>query len=207
MPRYAGGNVVKHNWKQCRPKKSGMTQDEWESYTEFFDEVGNLLPRNERALQAFLERMYRLHCKGDDIQKCPVCGNKLSKVQQWCSSCEKEMFADRHIRAQRVGRFGIGESIVMCAECGKRPVYTRGLCKNCFNSWQYYNRVGKTEIANAFHIQPVTQKGNKVCMICGKNPAISKGMCNACYRRQYRIKEREDRKFAKVEVEPVNWKK
>ena len=190
-------------WKQ--PKNSRLTPEEWKTYTTFFTAGGKLRKEKEGALRSYLETLYRRYGEGNPTPKCPVCGNQLSRIQKWCTSCNRDMFVENHIRIRRAGTRGIGDEVAMCAKCGKAPAKVRGLCPNCYAVYRYYKRAGKTEKMEAFPIAPLSKKEKQLCSVCGKRVVFAKGMCNACYRHQYRVKEQEERKLNKFEFEKVDW--
>lgn len=69
--------------------------------------------------------------------------------------------------------------MMMCLECGERPIHSRGRCNRCYLRWR---RSGAFE--------PVSIRG-LVCACCGR-PAATRGMCRTAYMRWYMARYRQE---------------
>ena len=123
-----------------KPKRSSLSQIEWDKVCSFFDPDGSLKKGCEDQLAEFLTAMSQKYCSQKEYEcRCPVCGNKKSPIHAWCLSCELEFFAQKHMRVFRRTN-PKGE---MCLICGKRKATLKGVCRPCYR--RSYNRYATAE--------------------------------------------------------------
>lgn len=148
-----------------KPKRSILSDVDWEQICSFFDENGNLLNGKEFDFRTQLEDITKKYIGPDSPEEiCPICGNKKPSILSWCKSCEAEFFLSKRIRMTKYisrntakkGRYGT------CIECGKQEaiIVAKGLCKQCYR--RRYNQIKDSKSINASTKKKNAQQNDKV---------------------------------------------
>lgn len=123
-----------------KPKRSRLSDSDWNQICTFFDSEGNMKDGVEPEFRSFLEQLAGSYSTAPENNLiCPICGNKKSPIYFWCMSCEADFFTAKRIRVARRKKNTSKKRV--CAVCGKSDVefVAKGLCKQCYR--RRYNRL------------------------------------------------------------------